>query len=201
MSEMLDDGAEMSAENVQETYTLKHNGKLYEVGYDELIALAQKGMDYDRIRNDRDECRKRLAENETLAVEDNSANALHGDLCAQADNEEAAAEEKMPINEEQAAIIDENGGKVWQDGFAQLLQVYPEVRNYRSFEALPEGFVEGLAEGLSPVAAWQMYLLDRQKLKLAMLERESSNRAAAAPDVRSSGRYDEDGFVKALFGK
>ena len=55
--------------------------------------------------------------------------------------------------------------------------------------------------GMSPIEAWQRYLLDKQKLKLAMMERENKNRLAAAPDVRSSGRYDEDGFVKALFGR
>ena len=54
---------------------------------------------------------------------------------------------------------------------------------------------------MSPIEAWQRYLLDKQKLKLAMMERENKNRLAAAPDVRSSGRYDEDGFVKALFGR
>ena len=92
-------------------------------------------------------------------------------------------------------------GVLRREEFARLLSEYPEVRRYGNFEALPEGFVEGLTAGMSPIEAWQRYLLDKQKLKLAMMERENKNRLAAAPDVRSSGRYDEDGFVKALFGR
>ena len=45
---------------VQDVFTLKHNGNLYEVGFEELVRLAQKGMDYDRIRKDRDECRQKI---------------------------------------------------------------------------------------------------------------------------------------------
>lgn len=171
-------------EQVQESFTLKHNGKLYEVGREELIALAQKGMDYDRIRNDRDECRQRLAELEMTDL---------------------SMSEGSDVGEDTISNVAEKSGENVPDmnneGFARLLKMYPEVQRYGSFEALPEGFVAGLVTGKSPVEAWQMYLLDRQKLKMAMLERENRNKISAAPNVRSSGRYEEDGFVKALFGR
>lgn len=171
-------------EHVQESFTLKHNGKLYEVGREELIALAQKGMDYDRIRNDRDECRQRLAKIEMTDQGMNDGNDVSDDTISNV--AEVSGEKMMDMSNE---------------GFVRLLTMYPEVQRYDNFEALPEGFVAGLIQGRSPVEAWQMYLLDRQKLKMAMLERNNRNKSSAAPNVRSSGRYEEDGFVKALFGR
>ena len=177
---------EQMAPQVQETFTLKHNGNLYEVGFDELVRLAQKGMDYDRIRKDRDECRQKIK-------------MLQG-------RESVLQEEIMPDVEGTAEGMEYEPVRDWADegkrkAFAELMRRYPEVIRYRHIEALPRGFVEGLESGLSPMEAWQEYLLARQQLKLAMLEREKANRTAAAPNARSNGRYEEDGFVKALFGR
>lgn len=41
-------------------FTLKHLDETRQVGRDEVIALAQKGMDYDRIREDRDQARAEM---------------------------------------------------------------------------------------------------------------------------------------------
>ena len=175
---------------VQETFTLKHNGNLYEVGFDELVRLAQKGMDYDRIRKDRDECRQKIKMLEGIG------NVPQEEMMS---NGKPAAEDmeyEQAMNWANAPMYE---GK--RKAFAELMRRYPEVIRYRHFEALPRGFVEGLESGLSPIEAWQEYLLARQQLKLAMMEREKANRMAAAPNARSNGRYEEDGFVKALFGR
>lgn len=53
-------------------FTLKHLDETRQVGRHEVIALAQKGMDYDRIRQDRDNARAeaaRLSELETFLQE------------------------------------------------------------------------------------------------------------------------------------
>lgn len=53
-------------------FTLKHLDETRQVGRDEVIALAQKGMDYDRIREDRDQARAesaRLSELEAFLKE------------------------------------------------------------------------------------------------------------------------------------
>jgi len=55
-----DDSSEAEAEGAENapdpepTFTLKHLGEERSVGKDEVVVLAQKGMDYDRIRNQRD---------------------------------------------------------------------------------------------------------------------------------------------------
>ena len=46
----------------EDSYTLKHLDETRTVGRDEVIALAQKGMDYDRIREQRDAAASRLDE-------------------------------------------------------------------------------------------------------------------------------------------
>ena len=48
----------------QRTYTLKHLDEVKEVGEDEIVKLAQQGMDYERIRSDRDALKSFKAEHE-----------------------------------------------------------------------------------------------------------------------------------------
>ena len=48
------------------TFTLKHLDEVREVNRDEVIELAQKGMDYDRIRADRDSMKTKLDEWESF---------------------------------------------------------------------------------------------------------------------------------------
>ena len=49
-----------------QTFTLKHLDEVREVNRDEVVELAQKGMDYDRIRSERDSIKPRLEELETF---------------------------------------------------------------------------------------------------------------------------------------
>ena len=48
------------------TFTLKHLDEVREVGRDEVVELAQKGMDYDRIRAERDSIKPKLEEYEAF---------------------------------------------------------------------------------------------------------------------------------------
>lgn len=57
---------EAESEAPDQTFTLKHLDETYEVGKDEVVQLAQKGMDYDRIRSERDSMKPRLEELETF---------------------------------------------------------------------------------------------------------------------------------------
>lgn len=61
------EGTEETAEPEQQTaepqkYTLKHLDETVEVTAEEMIPLAQKGMDYDRIREERDSMKANYAE-------------------------------------------------------------------------------------------------------------------------------------------
>jgi hypothetical protein len=48
------------------TFTLKHLDEVRTVDKDEVVKLAQKGLDYDRIRNERDQLREYRKENDRL---------------------------------------------------------------------------------------------------------------------------------------
>ena len=51
MMQGVTDEAEPAANPAPESFTLRHLGETKNVGREEVIALAQKGMDYDRIRS------------------------------------------------------------------------------------------------------------------------------------------------------
>ena len=51
MMQGVTDEAEPAANTAPESFTLRHLGETKNVGREEVIALAQKGMDYDRIRS------------------------------------------------------------------------------------------------------------------------------------------------------
>lgn len=56
-----EEGEADEQDETDQLFTLKHLDETREVGRDEVIALAQKGMDYDRIRMDRDQARAEMA--------------------------------------------------------------------------------------------------------------------------------------------
>ena len=63
-------GAEETRQTGRETFTLKHLDEQREVSREELIALAQKGLDYDRIRADRDRLKNAEAPNRREGLTD-----------------------------------------------------------------------------------------------------------------------------------
>lgn len=52
---------EAEEEEADQLFTLKHLDEVKEVGRDEVITLAQKGLDYDRIRTERDQLKAEKA--------------------------------------------------------------------------------------------------------------------------------------------
>lgn len=65
------DAQKEQTEGKEKKYTIKHNGQTIDLTYDELITHAQKGFDYDRIRQDRDNLKnsRELQLLDTLAKE------------------------------------------------------------------------------------------------------------------------------------
>lgn len=53
----------------QQTFDLKHLGQSYQVNRDQVVTLAQKGMDYDHVRTERDIAREKYAELEGFLQE------------------------------------------------------------------------------------------------------------------------------------
>lgn len=53
----------------QQLFDLKHMGQSYQVNRDQVVTLAQKGMDYDHVRSERDTAREKYAELEGFLQE------------------------------------------------------------------------------------------------------------------------------------
>lgn len=53
----------------QQLFDLKHMGQSYQVNRDQVVTLAQKGMDYDHVRTERDIAREKYAELEGFLQE------------------------------------------------------------------------------------------------------------------------------------
>lgn len=53
----------------QQLFELKHQGQLHKVSREQVVTLAQKGMDYDHIRGERDSARAQYAELESFLNE------------------------------------------------------------------------------------------------------------------------------------
>lgn len=57
------DSTDATGKKADQSFTLKHMGAVKTVGRDEVVVLAQKGMDYDRIRGKYDEAQSALNQN------------------------------------------------------------------------------------------------------------------------------------------
>jgi hypothetical protein len=90
------------------TFELKHLGEVKTVSQDEVVALAQKGMDYDRIKNRNDEADKMASWLAEIAKEDGLS---VGDFKERIDN--------MRDEAKIAALLEANIDKGWTPEFAR----------------------------------------------------------------------------------
>jgi hypothetical protein len=90
------------------TFELKHLGEVKTVSQDEVIALAQKGMDYDRIKSRNDEADKMATWLADIAKEDGLS---VGDFKDRIDN--------MRDEAKIAALLEANKDKGWTPEFAR----------------------------------------------------------------------------------
>lgn len=107
---------ETTPETAPEAYTLKHLDETRTVSRDEVVSLAQKGLDYDRIRQERDQLRqyrqeadpalsvvKSYAEKSGLSVDQYLDVVRRQELLSQGVNEQTA-EAQIRLEKQQAAL-------------------------------------------------------------------------------------------------
>lgn len=116
VEEAVADQPEEKQEQVPELFTLKNRDETRQVNKDELVAMAQKGWDYDTVRQERDQLRQYRSEADpalelvkTYAQRNGMDLHEYLDFCRKQDlvrsglSEEAAAE-KLGIEKERAAL-------------------------------------------------------------------------------------------------
>lgn len=197
-------------------FTLRRFGETKEVGKDEMIALAQKGWDYENIRTERDTAReenKRLAEYETFLKEladpqhlsiDDLIDSTHAKLLAQKEKlDESVAlgrvknerERKAIETEKQKATADArqkaDAEKKRQDDFAAFIKARPDVDPKtipaEVWDAVKEG--DGLANAYTRHESKTLRSqVEELARKLEAAEQNAKNATRAAGSRKDAGR-------------
>lgn len=204
-----------AAAEAEPKYTVKYNGKEQELTLQELIANAQKGMNYDHVVAERD----RLKNSPELAEIDAQARALKmtrqqyithlGETEARREVAELtengmeqerakelvalrrAAREKQAEDQRMAAEK-EAADKRTADLRAFAAQ-YPGVKQF------PPEVLEAIQGGRTPLEAYQTYELAQVKAELEAVKKNQENKAKAVGSVRDGAApQKKDSFLEGF---
>lgn len=198
----------------EETFTLKHLDETRQVGKEEVVSLAQKGLDYDRIRTERDELRqyrqeadpalalvKGYAEKNAMTVEEYVDYCRRQELVAQGVNE-PTARAQVELEKRQARMEAQTRAETEaqrrQEAILQQARERQEARK-KDMTAFLEAFpgVKGedvprevwakVAAGESLVTAYTMYQNRQLQLQLAAQRQNRENAARTTGSMSTQG--------------
>lgn len=218
-------GAEQGADQPPELFTLKNRDETRQVGRDELIALGQKGWDYDRVKAERDELRtyretaapaldlvERYAQRNGMTV------AQYLDFCAQQEYQSAGMDEqtarqrvamdrqRAELDQRQAALDAEQDQRARQEA-AQAAQREAQERDFRAFlgaypnvdpKSIPQEVWAAVAQGASLTTAYTMHENQRLQQELKAEKQNAANRAKAPGAMGGSA---EDDNMRSLVSR
>ncbi len=180
----------------EEKFSLRHLGITREVGRDEALSLAQKGLDYDRIRRERDLMRPRLSQLEELLSALSEKSGIESSQLLKKTRAAAlirqAEESGESLTEEEAM---ERAGEI--SGFDS--QEAEEFRRRESILSFAQRFPDVPAEDI-PQNVWQdfldggelsaLYAMEengRLRRRVAELEQSEKNHFRSTHSRRSAG--------------
>lgn len=198
----------------EETFTLKHLDQVRQVGKEEVVTLAQKGLDYDRIRTERDELRqyrqeadpalglvKGYAEKNGMTVAQYIDYCRKQELIGQGVNEptaQAQVELERQRAQLEAQTRADQEARQRQEAITRQVQERQEARK-RDMTAFLETFpgVKGadvprevwarVAAGESLVAAYAVYQNQQLQAQLAALKQNRENAARTPGSLNTHG--------------
>jgi hypothetical protein len=181
-------------------YKLKHNGEETEVDYDKVIELAQKGMDYDRVREERDRFRveaptlqkyrerdeflENLAKNSNMTVDELIENTRKM-MLMQEDPELSEEEATEKVRGEKAAKEEpkDSDEERRQAMFANFVMAYPDVKP----DEIPQEVWEDAARTFDLTGAFQRHENRKLKAEIATLRQNNKNKDRSTGSRRSVG--------------
>lgn len=196
--------AEPVAEPVQEAelFTLKNRDETRQVGKDELIAMAQKGWDYDTVRSERDQLRayrdetesamsivKAFAERSGLSVQEYLDYCRKQELMSSGINE-ATADAQVALERKQAVLDsqlqkqkEEQDAKAREQAEADKkaearradMQQFMSIYPEVKAESIPKEVWTQVHSGVPLATAYTMY---QNRTLQAELQAERQNKAA-----------------------
>lgn len=185
--------------------TLKYMGEEKTVSRDEAVALAQKGMDYDRVKaklDERDETisfLSELAKQQGLTLDEFIDNT-HAALLSKREGLDATAalgrvrlerrqreldakEARLKDAEQAGAQLDAAAAKRKQD-IDEFRREYPDVKA----DTIPKEVWDGVARGLSLTAAYTKHENARIKAELEAEKQAKANAAKTTGSRESAGQ-------------
>ena len=208
---------EQQSEEADQFLELKHMDQVKKVNREEAKALAQKGLDYDRIRGERDSMK---AEHGKLKEYESFLNELKGEfpsieamitdtrarMLAEKDGisyTDAVAKVKImhpeqPQQEEPAREDQPQGNEAVQ----RFVQLYPDVKA----EEIPESVWAEVKKTGDLVGAYRDYERQKQadeiaslRNKIATLEKNQENAARSPGSMNSSGKTSSKSLIQQLW--
>lgn len=152
-------------------YTVKYNGEEKKLPLAELLANAQKGLNYDHVRQELELFRQRFRE--------------------EGKNPEEPRQAMGGTSPENAA------GNAPVLSFLRLLREYPDI----AAETLPEQVALDISQGKDPLVSYQRYENRQLKSQLAALQQNLSNRRMSPGPAAGLTGEPSDSFLDGLFGK
>lgn len=208
--------AESVEEEKKDLTSITVNGKTVELSHSDLIAAAQKGMDYDRIRDELHRYRSEIGEaakKSGMSVKEFINSAVEGFRAAQEeeikqayisegyDDEtaELLAQKDLQIKakqkaetEEQAALEEQKTEDAKrQRDIERFLEINPNV----SAEEIPEEVWADVNKGYTLTEAYLKYKVGKQDLELRAAQKNEENKARSAGSARTSKLPKQDAFL------
>lgn len=221
--EVLENGKGMpeeQEENQEQTFTLKHLGKETQVTLEELIALGQKGLDYDFVKRKNEELKNarevqmisRLAEEAGMTKEeylstvektlrDSKISGRVSELIESGMEEQSArmvADLEMKNKELESRVNVLK--KPQMEEKAREQRVIQDLRQlvslYPGLQKLPDTVVQHIKEkGIMPTVAYQQYLIEKQEQTIKQLEKNMENANKSTGSVKGEGVVESDPFL------
>lgn len=201
------------------TFTLKNRDETKQVTQEELLAMAQKGWDYDKVREERDQLRtireeaapaltyiKNLAEKSGMSVPDYLDYCRKQELMSQGINE-ATALAQIALEKKQAALDAQQAKQQAEQKAAQQKQEEAEkqkeaqrqelVRFMTTFpdvkaETIPQEVWAEVRKGVPMTAAYAMHRNRALEAELAALKQNKEAKARAPGSMNTAGEQNPD---------
>lgn len=201
-----------------ETFTVKYNGKEQQLTREELIANAQKGMNYDHVKGELDNVRegnvykamKAYADKAGMSI-DEAATFLLESAAADAELEEEQSIRNQYGNlpgdvikelvasrtAEKRAAATAKAESEQQKAWAEALDAYPDL----TMDNVPQSVLDAVAKGATPLMALKDNEIAslRQQLKNNATQKQNDlNRARSVGSVRGGGTAEKDPFLSGF---
>lgn len=194
------------ADDTEDLYELKHLDEVRNVTRQEVIALAQKGMDYDRIRakldapNQYEEFVKEIAAQQNITPEDFVDQTRAALLSKRENIDISVAKQRIQLERREKALAQKEKQQAdaqekksaeerkRTEDFRQFLKIYGDV----DIKSIPKEVWDSVSQGETLVNSYMRYENASLKAQLEAEKKNYENRAKSTGSQKSSSSKTDD---------